>query len=234
MSRELEKIIKRVYEKWKSGLPAGQEKHPDEEQFAAFMAKELPSGEADWIKKHVLSCAACAEILAVSCKLQPVEELEPPEKLIAAASNLLNKEISRQVLEIFLQIKNKFLEILNTSGDVLVGQELVPAAVLRSRKIKDFREEITILKDFGSIRVEAGITARESESFDLAVVIRSKETQELVKNLRISLFKGGIELESYLTDSGKVIFEHVLLGKYTVEISSLTDKLAGILIDIKV
>jgi hypothetical protein len=41
-------------------------------------------------------------------------------------------------------------------------------------------------------------------------------------------------MESSLSDSGKVIFEHVLLGKYTVEISTLDKKLAGILLDIKV
>ncbi len=234
MDREIEKIIKRVYGKWKAKLPPAGDSHPDEEGFAAFMANQLPVKEAAWIKSHVLSCEACAENLAVSLKLRSVEELEPPAKLLETGLDLVNKEISREILEIFLQVKNRFLEIINTSGDVLVGQELIPAAVLRSRKIKDFRDEITILKDFGSIRVESRIEAKESKSFDLQVVIKRKETQELIKNLRISLFKGEIELESYLTDSGKVVFEHVLLGKYTVVISSLIDKLAEILIDIKV
>jgi len=233
MSREFEKFIKSVYESWKAKLPCAQGKHPDEEDFAAFAANRLPAQEAIWFKNHILSCGTCAEILAVSLKLNSMQELEPPDKLIEKTMDAINKEIGNKTLEILLQIKNKLLDVLNTSGDVLIGQELIPAAVLRGRK-KNFYDQITILKDFGNIRVEAKIETKESGNFNLQVVIKEKQTQEVIKDLRISLIKGDLELESYLTDSGKVIFEHVLLGQYTVEISSLTDKVAEILIDIKV
>ena len=234
MNPKFEKLIKSVYEKWKAKLPPAQGRHPDEEDFAAFVANQLPQRESIRLKNHVLACGTCAEILATSIKLRAMQEIEPPDKLFKASLDLINKEIGRRSLEIFLQAKDKLLEILNTTGDVLVGQELIPDAVLRSRKIRDFQDVITILKDFGNIRVEAKIETKESDNFNLQVVIKEKQTQEIIKDLRISLIKGDVELESYLADSGKVIFEHVLLGKYTVEISSLTDKMAEILIDIKV
>jgi hypothetical protein len=56
----------------------------------------------------------------------------------------------------------------------------------------------------------------------------------LIKDLRVTLIRDDTELESYLSDSGKVVFEHVLLGKYMVEISNIENKLAMIEIDIKV
>jgi len=234
MSQDFEKLINIVFEKWKAKLPPAQGRHPDEEDFAAFVANLLPPKETARLKNHVLSCSRCSEILAASIKLRVVEEIEPPDKLLKASQGLINKEIAGRCLEIFLQVKDKLLEILNTTGDVLVGQELIPAAVLRSRKIRDFQDEITILKDFGNIRVEAKIETKESGNFNLQVIIKEKQTQETIKDLRISLIKGDVELESYLADSGKVVFEHVLLGKYTVEITSPKDKMAEISIDIKV
>ena len=234
MGLKFEKLIKIVYEKWKAKLPRWQGAHPDEEDFSAFIQNQLTAQEAARIKNHILSCEECAQILAVSFKLQNVPEIEPPTKLLEACRDLISKEISSRTLDIILEVKEKLLDLLNTSGDVLVGQELVPAAVLRSRKIKDFKDEITILKDFEDIRIEVKITAKASANFDLQLIIKDKLTQELKKDLRVSLIKGDVELESYLAESGKVIFEHVLLGQYTVEISSLRDKVASVLIDIKV
>jgi uncharacterized protein YjbK len=54
-----------------------------------------------------------------------------------------------------------------------------------------------------------------------------------MKDLRVTLIKDDVELESYITDSGKVTFEHVLLGRYSVEISSVDNKIASVILDIK-
>jgi hypothetical protein len=47
------------------------------------------------------------------------------------------------------------------------------------------------------------------------------------------LIKEGLELESYISDSGRVVFENVLIGRYTVEISSPSKNMAAILLDIR-
>jgi hypothetical protein len=234
MSAELEKLIKAVYDKWRAKLPVEKGAHPDEEDFIGLIQNQLSGRETTRIKEHILSCDACSQILAATIKLQSVQELEPPEKLLDDSRVLINKALSSRILEIILLAKEKMLNIINTSGDVLVGQELIPAAVLRSRKISDFKDEVTILKDFGDIRVEVKITAKENNNFDLKVVLKNKQSQEIIKDLRVSLIKGDLELESYLAESGKVVFEHVLYGKYTVEISGIRDNVASILIDLKV
>ncbi|TRZ49072.1 hypothetical protein D4Q80_02705, partial [bacterium] len=137
------------------------------------------------------------------------------------------------IWEVVLQLKEKALEILSTTGDVLVGRELVPVPVLRSRKIKEFKDEVTILKDFRSIRLEAKIENKRGKAFSVTIMAKERETSKVLKDLRITLLKDDVELESYVADSGSVIFDNVLLGKYTLEVSNIDDKLATLLLDVR-
>jgi hypothetical protein len=173
------------------------------------------------------------EKVAVQLNLRELEAKTPSPELIQRIKGLVSPEVKSALLEIFLRLKEKALELLNTTGDVLMGQELIPAPVLRSRQIKDFPDQVVIFKDFKDIRVEAKIENKRGQAFSLAVTVREKITQKLMKDLRVTLIREGVELESYLSGSGRVIFEYVYLGKYTVEISDIEEKLASILLDIK-
>jgi hypothetical protein len=234
MPEKLEKLIKLVYKIWKAKAAQPQGPHPDEETLVCFLENKLSGQEYARIKAHLVSCDRCSEIVATQLKLNTIEIKELPQGLLTRVKELVRQEDKISVLEIYLKLKEKVLEILNTTGDVLVGQELVPAPILRSRKIKDFKDEVTILKDFKDIRVEVKIENKLGRSFSLMVVVKEKASQRIMKDLRVTLVKDDLELESYLTDSGKVTFEHVLLGKYTVEISTVESNLASILLDIKV
>lgn len=229
----LERLIKAVYKKYKADSPQETPEHPDEEALACFVEGRLPAKEAGLLKQHLITCQGCAEAFITQLKLEVTDELKVPQELIAQVKNFLSKNYPNPVLEIFLKLKENLLELLSTNGDVLVGQELVPAPVLRSRKIKDFKDEVNILKDFNNIRVELKIENKGSTIFSLVVLVKEKPALRVIKDLRVTLVKEGLELESYLTDSGKVTFEHVLLGKYTVEISNIASKLASILLDVK-
>jgi len=226
-------LIKVVYKNWKSDQPRVEELHPDEETFTCFFEGRLPAKENERIKAHLIGCERCAEALAVSFKLKTVKEEVVPGQLLEKVKRLIEEQDKLSILEICLKFKEKALEILNTTGDILVGQEFVPAPVLRSRKVKDFKDEVTILKDFKDIRVEVKIENKGSQAFDLTVLVKEKESQKEIRDLRVTLLREDLELESYLNDSGKVIFENVLLGKYTVEISTLESKLASVLLEIK-
>ncbi len=233
MQDKAEKLIKLVYRRWKAESFHGTSEHPDEEALACFMEGKLTEVEADLIKEHLISCEACAEVLALNLTLEGKEMKEVPEEILKRIKGLLVSSDESCVLEIILSMKEKLLEMINTTGDVLVGLELVPAPILRSRSIKDFKDEVTILKDFKDIRVEARIENKGGKVFNLNILIRRKQTQETIKDLRVALIKEGLELESYITDSGTVIFEHVSIGKYTVEISTVENKVATILLDMR-
>ena len=234
MQSKLEKLIKEVYKKWKAAQEAAQGSHPDEETLACFLEARLSEEEMGRIKEHLISCDNCAEAFVFNLGEEAGGMKEVPEEVLAAVKGLLILKDQTSMLEIILRLKEKALEILNTSGDVLLGQELVPASVLRSRSIKDFKDEVTILKDFKDIRVEVRVENKGGKVFNVTIMVKQKQTQKVMKDLRATLFQDDLELESYLTDSGSVTFEHVLLGKYRLEIVNLENKLASILLDVKV
>jgi len=233
MQERIDKIIKIVYKKWKADYAHLDGAHPDEELLACFLEGNLLKPELEQVKLHLLSCDNCAQKIAVELSLSEIGDRQVPQELLKKAKELVSAGNSL-VLEIFLKIKDRAWEVLSTTGDILVGQELIPAPLLRSRNIQDFKDEISILKDFDNIRIEVKIENKGNRVFSLIVVAKEKSTQKLIKDLRITLIKEDLELESYSADQGKVIFDNVLLGKYTVEIASLDRKVASILLDIKI
>jgi len=233
-SDNLEKLIKKVYRKYKSGVSGKAEVHPDEEAMACFWEGKLSAEESETIKSHLTKCVECAEAFSIQACLEKTGELEVPPDLIPAIKKALIEGIKDPILEIILKFKESFFELVSTSGDVLVGQELMPAPLLRSRKIKNFKDEVTILKDFDNIRAEIKIENKGESVFTLAILIKEKQSSVPLKDLRVTLSREDSELESYVSDSGKVIFDHVLTGKYTIEISNPEKRLASILLNINV
>lgn len=233
MNNKIEGLIKAVYRRWKAGQSHLAGEHPDEETIASFLEDKLPEEEANQLKFHLVSCQDCSEALAIHLQVLKRREGAKPAEDLLAQVKALAKQVSGGILEIILKLKEKALEIISTSGDVLVGQELVPAPVLRSRKIRDFKDEVTILKDFQDIRIEAKIENKQGRSFNLTVLAKEKSTSRILKDLRITLIKEGTELASYVADLGAVTFENVLLGRYSVEIAGLDKKLATVLLEIK-
>ncbi len=234
MQEKIERLIKAVYKNWKrENIADNKVVHPDEEDIACFFEGKLPGKESERLKRHFITCQRCGAILKTQIESGALEEKEVPADVLERVRKLAAGQISSYILEIILKVKEKILELLNTTGDIVLGQELLPAAVLRSRQIKDFKDEINIFKDFKDIRVEVKIENKDGREFNLSVLIKEKQTQRILKDARVTLLKGDSEVESYLTDSGKAVFEHVALGKYTVEISTLQNKLASIILDIK-
>lgn len=234
MQNKIDKLIKSVYKKWKLSLPGTPGSHPDEEALSCFLEDKLPQEESELIKQHLSGCEACAEYIAASLKvLETKEAIAVPQDLVDTARNLVDAVDKSKVLEIFLRCKNRIFEVLSSSGDVLVGQELVPAPLLRSRNKEVFQDQITILKDFKDIRIEVKIENKNGKFFTMIVMAKDKIAHKMLKDLRVTLIREDVELESYLSDSGKVAFENVQIGKYRIDISGITEKLASILVDIK-
>lgn len=234
MPDKLEKLIKLVYKEWKLTEPQIDDAHVEEEELVCFLESRISEAEANEVKAHLLHCNRCMENFALSIKLADVQLKELPQDWLLRIKSLNLEEGKPAFFEITLQLKDKLLELLSATGDVLVGQELIPAPVLRSRNLSEFKDEITLLKDFKDIRVEVKVVNKRGGFFNLFIMARRKPNQEIIKELRITLIKGDKELESYLADSGAVTFEHMLLGSYKIELSSPTDKIASVLLTIKV
>lgn len=234
MQERLDKLIRIIYKNWKSSRRLVKQSHPDEEDFACFFEGRLSEEEQARIKEHIITCDRCAEVFSIQAKLKDGKIKQMPQDLFGWTKNLTSVDDKLPIFEVVLRLKEKLLEILATNGDVLVGNEFVPAPILRSRRIKEFKDEVTILKEFKDIRVEIRIDSKGSNVFSVVIMVREKQTQKILKDLRVTLIKDDLELESYLTDSGSVTFEHVKLGKYKLEIRSLEEKVASVLLDVRI
>ena len=226
MSDYFEKIIGVIYRQKRGSKSFISGEHPNEELLACFLEDKLPHADRLLIEKHLVSCTSCAEYAGIQLKMQAGLAKGVPGILLEKVKKLVIDEGREGLFEIFLKLKEKAIEIIQTSGDVLVGQEFVPAQVLRSRRIKDFREEVVILKDLQSIRVEARLKNNNAESFDLTVSAMDKQSQKLIRDLRVTLLKGGIELESYASEAASVIFRDILPGVYTAEVTKAGERVA--------
>lgn len=231
---KIEKIIKALYKRYKSLILRKEETHPDEEMMACYIEGFLGTQEVEYIKQHLLHCDKCAENFAAHASIEFNQNMEVPAGLMDNIKNQVGQEDKTSVLEILYRIKGSIIELLNTNGAALVEQELIPAPLLRSRQIKDFNDEVTILKDFAQMKAEIKIEKKEPSLLNFSVTIKERLNSRVINDLRVTLLKGDIELESYITDSGKVMFEHLPLGDYSIEISDVQHKLISILLNIKV
>lgn len=234
MSSGFEGLIKAIYRKYQAGFLKPLVKHPTEEALACLIDGSLPGKEARQIRKHLITCKFCADAFVLQARLAPPEDVVIPVGLIEKIKKLirLSHKQTKPFL-ILLKCKENILELIKTNGKVLFGNELVPAPLLRSRDLKDFKDEVIVSKDFGNTRVEVKLEHEAASIFSLFIFAKDCNTARIIKDLRITLLKDNLELESYFTDSGKVIFEHLLLGKYAVEITQSENKVASIFLEIK-
>lgn len=232
MPKDLERLIRLVYRRWKKRHLKAEDAHPDEEIVVSFLEGKLPFEEAEELKAHLTRCEDCVEAVGLNLTSRDALDNDLPVELVNFAREKMGVK-DAPALEIVLRLKEKMLEVISATGEILLGQEMVPAAVLRSRNINEFKDEVVILKDFKDISVQIRVENKSGKYFNLNIQAKRKESKEVIKDLRITLFKEDIELESYLDDSGSVIFEHVLLGKYKVELADLEGNLASVLLDMR-
>lgn len=231
MRTELERLIIAVYRQYKSAANSVLLRHPDEETLCGYLEGRLPNEETESVKNHLLECGDCAEAAAAAMRMETERDLDVPDGLISEVKDSMSKG-NCPVLEIFVGLKEKFIELLNTNADVLVEQEWVPASLLRSRNIKTFKDEIVVLKDYGEIRLEARIRNKGKERFGLTVAIKGRLSSRPVKDLRVSLLKDDTELESYITSSGRADFEDAGTGRYEIWISGIEERIISFLLDV--
>ncbi|MDD5247242.1 MAG: hypothetical protein PHS09_07615, partial [Candidatus Omnitrophica bacterium] len=124
-------LVKAVYHKWKLDQGLVREKHPNEEELACFGLGVLADDLALKIKTHLLFCPECMEAFLFYLSLRKTEEREVPAHLLELLNAVGKPGQKSYVLEIIIQVREKLLELVNTTGDVLVGLELIPAPVLR-------------------------------------------------------------------------------------------------------
>ena len=232
MQEKFEQAARDVYQSWRADQKeAGAAAHPEEEELVCFLEGSLTPEEREALQQHLIACARCSQSLALQVKVQEAKEIAVPKELLVRVKNA--GSIAER-LEVFLKAKDKVFELISTTADVLLGQEVVPAPVLRSRNIKDFKDEISILKDFQVFRVEIRVVNKGDDAFAAQVSVKEKQTSKPLKDIRVSLLKAEVELESYLAESGTVTFEHLRVGSYVIVLAAPDNYRAYVILAIAV
>ncbi|MFA5101354.1 MAG: zf-HC2 domain-containing protein [Candidatus Omnitrophota bacterium] len=232
MSERIERFIAMAFDDWKKDQ-ADPASHPGEEEIACFLEGKLSKKDADRVKEHLVSCDACVQLLAADLHVYPAQEVDIPADVLERARAMVADTPAMTALEIALRVRDFGFEIVKATGDVLFGQEFIPAAILRSRHITDFKDEVAAVKDFPGARIEFRIQAGSGEGFHLVVLVKDKKTQKPLQDLRVTLFRDDIELESRITENGKAVFEHVAAGRYSIDVTGLKQAVARIVIDVR-
>lgn len=218
---KFDKVIKMSYRLWKNSFSDKEGKHPNEESLAAFSEGTLPEKEILSVKRHLLRCSSCSEAFMFAHKLGKEKLSNVPQELISRAKSLVQADARKSVFEALVRVGEDFLELLSFNGEVILGNRLMPAPTLRSRALGQFKDELTLIKDLGLLRVELRLLRKDKKDFILQVTAREKKTLKPKKSLRITLFKDNRELESYACQTGKAIFKHLTIGEYDIEVNSL-------------
>ena len=132
MSDRIERFIAMAFDGWKKDQTR-QKGHPDEEEIACFLEGKMSKKDAQRFNEHLAACDECARLLAADLSSYPAEGVEVPAEVLARAREMVGKEPMMPILEIALRIRDFGFEIIKATGDVLFGQEFVPAAILRRR-----------------------------------------------------------------------------------------------------
>jgi hypothetical protein len=204
----------------------------NDQDVACIIDGQLSENERARYFDHVLSCMKCTERLKdhllVLNAIDKKGMLETPEAIVQAAMDLYSPEVGVNVLEVVLNFKDKVIELVRTTGEILRGPELIPVPVLRSQD-EDviFPNEIKIVKEFNNMMTEVGVEKSKPYLCNVEIRLTEKKTKKKMHGLRVTLMRNGREIESSLIEEGKVIFREVKLGKYSLFIAK-DDKKVGI------
>jgi len=224
-----ERILKMLYGIFKASLKKNKEKCPDMVTLSAFKDGLLPEKVRKKVLAHLLACDHCSENVLLDASIQEIEK-EMPVSLLEKAKALVSQKEQLDILEVVVALKEKFLELLEAKVD----KYILPAPLaLRSPSQKEKSDEINLIKYFKQIKVCLNIKKINSEQVRVSLLLSEKKKEKPLSSLRVSLYKQDQEIESYISQEGKVVFDGLVLGKYFLEISSAKNKLARIALTLK-
>jgi len=218
---KMEKLLKLAYQQVKiksKTKPIGR--CFENEDIACVLEGKLPIKKLKLFTDHILSCRECADALkdniAIS-KAMRKEELSTPAYLHNLTKSLVSEEVRGNILDIALCFKEKAIELIRTTGEIIIGKEPVPIAALRSRGANDnMPNEVQITKTLSGLVAEVDIEKQRLDHANIVIRLTEKETNKKAKDIRVSLIKNDREIESSLIADGKVKFEEMKANDYKI------------------
>lgn len=206
---------------------------PSDEIVACYVDGILPDSEKAAVDDHMLSCSSCRENITIQkevVKLQQLQGLDfAPSYLTERAKGLVAESAAgKGILELIIDFSEQMFEAIRTTGEVLVGPSRPPVFSLRAGSA-NVSKVLFVKKVFDDIRVEVELMRSRDDLNTVNLTFKDDKTEKLVVDLRATLINDDIELESYVTQNGKVAFENIKQGKYKIDISKV-DSFVGVIV----
>lgn len=209
----------------------------NDQDIACIIDSQLSEKDRVRYSDHILRCMKCAQNLRdhllVLSAISKKEVLETPEAIVQAAVDLYIPEAGVNVLEVVLNFKEKIIELVRTTGEILRGPGLIPIPAVRNQGEEvAFLNEIKIVKEFNNMMTEVGVEKNKPHLCNVEIRLTEKKSKKKMHGLRVTLVKNEREVESALIEEGKVTFREVKPGKYSLFIIKDNNKTGVIELDI--
>lgn len=205
------------------------------ETIACYVDGILPEKERKPIVQHLETCNRCKEEIAYQmdiAKQQKKEELIfLPEFLTRRARNLVSERFGTNVLQVIAKFSDKAIEALRVVGETFCEVKPQPVFALRGQDSELVTVQ-SVSKNFGGFRVEIEIVRQKADLNKIIFKVMDDQTKSPVSDLRVTLMDRETELESYIAQNGKAIFENIKPGNYIIQISGITDPIGMIMLEL--
>lgn len=218
MRDEISELLNKIMQlkHGKSGALSAEGCCLNEEQLACYVDGKYPEDEYEGYTKHIMSCGACSEtILDYGKALLSEDHAEmPPQMLIKNAQGLVEDTRLSDALDVIISIKNAALDLIKTTGEVILGNSLASMPAMRNEDKGKQSQNIRLVKKISNYCVDIEIQKKKADTTSIVVRMSEEETNIKADKFRVSLNKKGRELESLMSENGKVQFEEVKIGGY--------------------
>jgi hypothetical protein len=185
----------------------------------AYVAKCLSEDQLKLVESHLQKCDNCMSDLL---RLQASMNL-PTDLHLDMAVLLLGKRIastkSRSILEIILGAKDKFVDLIRHTGELILPMPQL--AALRGEKAEQ-DDSIILRKDFPdrnlSVEVTVGRLIDES-GIALKVSLMALDSEEFMPGIAVELFGESTSNKGITNDDGTIEFYGIESGTYDITIS---------------
>lgn len=212
---DIEKILKRFVSR-REGL-VHRTDCPDEEALVHFLAGSLTGSRKLAVEEHLATCGACIdELVSFGKNARADAPEEVPPALITRVKGLVSEtEPKRSFFDISVRLTETAIELVGTTGRWVdrVGAEPI---AMRGRSSAE-GGGLVIETEMGRFDVSVNVESAEPGACDVIVGVRDPGG-EPVEGMRVGLYSDDRERASYLTRAGKVAFDGVARGKYTLPI----------------
>ena len=202
-----------------------KKKHIDndnrDEMLACYAQGLLSAAEREAVKDLIKNDPRLKEELTVQeaiCQTEDESLAEIPDDVISKAKNLVSEPFGVHIWNVAVRFSRQTLRALKSDGSPV--DCVVRDPVLSRGSKTELTKSTVIRKGFGVFDIQMEISVKKKSVCCIVIFIKDLKKQSPMNDVRITLIKDNIELESYVTSQGRAVFEDIRDGYCLLEITA--------------